>query len=65
MILVFTPLLVVHSIPAAPKDAEGAELTASKAWLFIGEQSTCCLTAGSLEALPAIVSFTIASYCHT
>lgn len=37
LILLFTPLLVFHSIPALPKgDTEGGSLTSSKAWMFIG-----------------------------
>lgn len=42
LILVFMPLLVVHSIPMAPKgDEEGGELIASKAWLFLDDDIKC------------------------
>jgi hypothetical protein len=53
LILVFTPLLVVHSIPAIPKgDTEGTSLTASKAWLFIGELLWGSLATRQLNLLP-------------
>lgn len=48
LILVFTPLLIVHSIPALPKgDVEGHSLTSSKAWLFLGKRDRHLVVLGA------------------